>query len=98
MASCVNKIMPGLIQVLPQLTQLHIWSLQCYHIQHHLVPCDLHLFPTLKEDLRAQNFSSHEEVKAAVCQWFWEKENYVFKDSIQKLVKRCQRCIKVCGD
>jgi hypothetical protein len=38
-----------------------------------LGPRDLHLLPTLKEDLRGQNFSSEEEVNAAVHQWFREK-------------------------
>jgi hypothetical protein len=35
-----------------------------------LAPSNFHLFPKLKEDLRGQNLSSDEEVKAAVCQWF----------------------------
>jgi hypothetical protein len=33
MTSCFNKAMPGLTQVPPQLTSLHVWGLQCYHIQ-----------------------------------------------------------------
>jgi histone-lysine N-methyltransferase SETMAR len=41
-----------------------------------LAPSDFHLFPTLKDYLRDQNFNSGEEVKAAVCQWFQEKEKY----------------------
>ena len=30
---CINKTMPGLKQVPPQLMPSHIWGLQCYHIQ-----------------------------------------------------------------
>jgi len=30
---CFNKTMPGLKQVPPQLMPLHVWGLQCYHIQ-----------------------------------------------------------------
>ena len=39
---------------------------------------NFHLFPKLKEDLRGQNFSSDEEVKAAVCQWCWEIQKDYF--------------------
>jgi hypothetical protein len=51
----------------------------------------------VKEDLRGQNFTYDEEVKAAVCQWFWEKEKDFFKDSIQKRVKCWQKCIEIGG-
>jgi hypothetical protein len=61
-------------------------------------PSNFHLFPKLKEDLRGQNFSCEEEVKAAVCQWFWEKEKDIFKDRIQKLVEHWQKCLEVGGD
>jgi hypothetical protein len=40
----------------------------------HLSPRDFHLLPTLKEDHRGQNFSSEEEVNAALHQGFQEKE------------------------
>jgi hypothetical protein len=52
-----------------------------------LAPSDFHLFSRLKEDLRGQTFSSDKEVKAAVYQWFQEKEKGFFKDGIKKLVK-----------
>jgi hypothetical protein len=39
-----------------------------------LTPRNFHLFPKLKEDLRGQNFSADEEVKAAVHHWFREEE------------------------
>jgi len=65
----------------------------------YLSPRDFHLLPTLKEDLRGQNFSSEEEVNAAVHQWFWEKENKTFpKDRIQKLAKRWQKCVEIGGN
>lgn len=62
-----------------------------------LAPSDFHLFSKLKEDWRSQTFSSNKEVKAAVCQWFQEKEKGFFKDAIQKLVKTWQKCIEI-GD
>jgi hypothetical protein len=56
------------------------------------------LFSKLKEDLRGQKLSYDEEVKAAVCQWFLEKEKDFFKNRIQKLVECWQKCIEVGGD
>jgi hypothetical protein len=56
------------------------------------------LLPKPKGDLRGQNFSSDKEVKAAVCQWFRDKEKYFFKNGIQKLVDCWQKCIEVGGD
>jgi histone-lysine N-methyltransferase SETMAR len=62
-----------------------------------LAPSNFHLFPKLKEDFRGQNFSSAKEVKAAVRQWFREKEKDFSKNGIQKLVERWQKCIEVGG-
>jgi hypothetical protein len=47
-----------------------------------LGPSNFQLFPKLKKDLRGHNFSSDEEVKAVVHQWFWEKEKDFFNDGI----------------
>jgi len=63
-----------------------------------LAPSDFHLFPNLKEDPRDQNLSSDAQVKAAICQWFQEKESYSFKGGIQKNVKHWEKSIKVGGD
>jgi len=62
-----------------------------------LGPRDFHLLPKLKEDFRGQNFSSDEEVNAAVHQWFQRGGNF-FKDIIQELVKRWQKCIEIGGN
>jgi len=51
-----------------------------------LVPSGFPSFPTLKEDLRGQNFSSNKEVKDAVCQWFQEKQKGLFTHENQILV------------
>jgi hypothetical protein len=56
------------------------------------------LFPILNEHLRGQNLSSDKEVKAAVRQWFREKEKVFFKNGNQKFVGCCQKCIGVGGD
>jgi hypothetical protein len=42
--------------------------------------------------------SSDKEVKAAICHWFQEKENYSLKDGIQKLVSCWEKHIEVGGD
>jgi hypothetical protein len=63
-----------------------------------LAPSDFHLFPKLKDGLRGQNFSSDKEAKAAVRQWFRDKEKDFFKNGIQKLVECWQKCIEVGGD
>jgi hypothetical protein len=39
-----------------------------------LAPSNFHLFPKLKEDLRAQNLSSDVEVEVALCHSFWNKQ------------------------
>jgi hypothetical protein len=43
-----------------------------------LTPSNFHLFSKLKEDLKGQNCSSDEEIKAALCQWCWEIETDFF--------------------
>jgi hypothetical protein len=48
-------------------------------------------------DFRVENFSSDEEVKAAIRLSFLEKEN-CFEDGIQKLFKIWQKCIEFEGD
>jgi len=80
MTSGFNKTMPGLTQVPPQLMPLHIgvYSATIPCLQPGFAPSNFHLFPKLKEDLRGQNFSSDEEVKAAVCQWWWEIQKDYF--------------------
>ena len=63
-----------------------------------ITPRDFFFSPKLKEDLRGQNFNSDQEVKAAVHLWFWEKEKDFFRDKIQKLFTRWQKCIEVGED
>jgi hypothetical protein len=53
------------------------------------------LFPKLKEDLRGQNFSSDEEVKAAVYQWVWEKENYFLRTEFKNLLNIGESVLKL---
>jgi hypothetical protein len=63
-----------------------------------LAPSDFHLFPKLKDDLRYQNFISDKEAKAAVRQWFREKEKDFCKYGIQKLIVCWQKYIEVGED
>jgi hypothetical protein len=60
-----------------------------------LGPSNFHLFPRLKEDLRGQNFSSDEEVKAAVCQWFREKEKDFLRMEFKNLLNVGKSVLKL---
>ena len=63
-----------------------------------LTPSNFLLFPKLKENFWGQNFSSDEEVMAAVRHWFLDEEKDFLKDAIQKLVEQWHKCIEVRGD
>jgi hypothetical protein len=53
------------------------------------------LFPKLKEDVRGQNGSSDEEVKAAVRQWFQEKEKYFLRTEFKNLLNVGKSVLKL---
>jgi hypothetical protein len=60
-----------------------------------LTPSDFHLFPKLKEDPKGQNFSSDEEVNAAVRQWFQEKEKYFLRTEFKNLLNFGKSVLKL---
>jgi hypothetical protein len=60
-----------------------------------LIPSNFDLLPKLKEDFRSQNFSSHEEVKVAARQWFWEKEKDLFYDRIKNSLNIGRNVLKL---
>jgi hypothetical protein len=57
----------------------HIWGLSATTSSH------FHLLPKLKAGVRDQNFSSYEDVKAAVREWFREKG----KDFLKAQIETC---------
>jgi hypothetical protein len=68
--------MPDLKLVLPQPMPckfgVYRLSHPAYSLDH--TPTDFHLFPKLQENLWGQNFSSDEEVMAAVWRFFGRKK------------------------
>jgi hypothetical protein len=60
-----------------------------------LAPSNLHLFPKMREDLRGKHFSSDEEVKNAVWQWFQEKEKLFLRKEFKNLLNNAKNALKL---
>ena len=58
-----------------------------------LAPSDFHLFSPLKKFLAGQRFTSDDEVKAAVRQWFRSQTADFYCSGIAKLVLRWDKCL-----
>lgn len=56
------------------------------------------LFPKLKTHLGGQKFSSDQEVKDAVSQFFADCDKHFFLNSMKGLEKRWTKCINLQGD
>jgi hypothetical protein len=63
-----------------------------------LAPSDFHLFQTLKEVLSGRRFKSNAEQKDAIKERLNGLVAEVYDKSIQKLITRYDKCLKVCGD
>jgi hypothetical protein len=63
-----------------------------------LAPSDFHLFQTLKEVLSGRHFKSNAEEKDAIKERLNGLVAEVYDESIQKLITRYDKCLKVCGD
>ena len=63
-----------------------------------LAPCDFHVFGPLKNKLAEQRYSTDEEVQAAVKEWCAGGGREFFKQGIQKLVSRYEKCKNLVGD
>ena len=63
-----------------------------------LAPCDFHLFPKLKEQLRGIRFDSNEEIVQAVRSWIRAQNDDFFLDGFRQLVHRWEKCVQTGGD
>ncbi len=63
-----------------------------------LSPCDFHLFGPMKNALGGQYFSSDEEVKDFVTEWLKETGRKFYKQGIENLLPRYQKCLNMLGD
>ncbi|XKL66254.1 hypothetical protein PGB90_009674 [Kerria lacca] len=63
-----------------------------------LLPCDFHLFDLLKNALGGEHFSSDEECKEFVTEWLKKIGGNFYKQGIENLVSRYQKCLNILGD
>jgi len=63
-----------------------------------LAPCDYHLFPELKKQMKGHHFSSNMEVIAAAETWLDGQPSEFFLSGLQKLEQRAKKCIELCGE
>lgn len=63
-----------------------------------LAPSDYRLFPKLKEQLRGKRFSTDNEVIYAVNQWFDEVKQSFYREALEMLEHRWEKCINLNGD
>jgi histone-lysine N-methyltransferase SETMAR len=64
----------------------------------HLAPCDFHLFPKMKKDLRGYLYDSNEEVGRIVGSWMKKQSVEFFRDGFQKLIHHWKNCVENGGD
>ncbi|XP_025829860.1 uncharacterized protein LOC112904322 [Agrilus planipennis] len=63
-----------------------------------LAPSDYFLFPNLKKWLGGKRFADNEEVIEAVNGYFEELDESVYRDGINRLEHRYEKCISLGGD
>ncbi|XP_047987147.1 histone-lysine N-methyltransferase SETMAR-like [Leguminivora glycinivorella] len=63
-----------------------------------IAPSDYYLFRDLKKSLRGRHFSTDEELKAAVIDFFDSKDTAYFCKGIELLISRCNKCIEIGGN
>lgn len=63
-----------------------------------LAPSDYYLFRHLKKHLRGRRFSSDDEVKSCVQQWFEGQEPNFFSEGISSLKSKWEKCVDIRGD
>ena len=63
-----------------------------------LAPSDYHLFPNMKKQLRGRVFNDDDETKAAVMKVLEEFPAEFFKEGLQALAKRSEKCVLLNGD
>lgn len=63
-----------------------------------LAPSDYYLFRHLKMDLKGKRFSSDEEIKSAVLEWFDSKPKSFFSEGIMCLNSKWENCVIAHGE
>jgi histone-lysine N-methyltransferase SETMAR len=63
-----------------------------------LAPSDYFLFPNLKKWLGGKRFANNEEVQSAVDGYFEELDYSHYKQGIEAIEHRWEKCIKLKGD
>jgi [histone H3]-lysine36 N-dimethyltransferase SETMAR len=85
-------------KALVKLKELHYRLLEHPPYSPDLAPSDFHLFPNLKKFLRGKRFSNNDEVIATVNEYFEGLPENHFRDGINKLENRWNRCIELFGE
>jgi hypothetical protein len=62
------------------------------------VPSDFHLFLHLKKFLGGKRFDDNDDLKDAVQKWLTLQAAAFYKEGIQKLVPRCDKCLNNGGE
>ncbi|KOC61938.1 Histone-lysine N-methyltransferase SETMAR [Habropoda laboriosa] len=63
-----------------------------------LAPSDYFLFPNLKKWLGGKRFANNEEVESAVDGYFEELDDSYYKQGIEDIEHRWEKCIELKGD
>ena len=63
-----------------------------------LAPSDYHLFGPLKRELSGQGFTTDNELKDAVMQFFSQHDASFYRGGIMALVDRWDKCLNKFGD
>jgi hypothetical protein len=61
-------------------------------------PSDFHLFGPLKHHLSGERFPDDDAVEIAVRAWFQQQRKEFYAAGFQRLVKRWDKCLNLCGD
>ncbi|GBL85204.1 hypothetical protein AVEN_222693-1 [Araneus ventricosus] len=61
-------------------------------------PCDFHEFCKLKEHLGGRQFSSDDQVQTAVLSWLQDQGAICYRQRIEQLVQRSDKCLQRMGD
>ncbi|CAK9809133.1 Histone-lysine N-methyltransferase SETMAR [Anthophora quadrimaculata] len=82
----------------PKCATLHYELLEHPPYSPDLAPSDFHLFPNLKKFLRGKRFSSNEKVIATANDYFEELPENHFREGINELENRWEKCIELKGE
>ena len=73
------------------------WEILSHAIYSDLAPSDYHLFASMGHALAQQRFTSYENVRKWLDDWFGSKEQQFFWRGIHKLSNRWKKCIATDG-